>query len=295
VLAKVNNWAGRDRFNYGLNRTHRRFNVVLNMRGNTVTFNFRKITSAIPALVVGLVLATAQPANAAPKWQGAYLGVQAGAGIMITDVSGEIFSVGGTDPISLAAMITEQNGLGDAGLIYGGQIGYDHMLGKKFLVGVQLSGSWGTLKANSTNIVQTVSNDIVISGSELEVENTSRYAASLRAGALVNPNTLLYAIGGYSRGKFEAAFSAVIAGTDLPASTGGSASVNENISGWHAGFGLETKLTDNVSLSIEYRFNKYDTASIIEQFNVGDASAVYVNSDITPTVHTATLGLNYKF
>ena len=256
----------------------------------------RNFLFALPAMALGLMLATALPANAAPKWQGFYLGVHGGAGIMLAETTNDAIGDCFGDCDDFFGQISATNdSIGDAGLIYGAQIGYDHMLGKKFLVGIQLSGSWGSLQGESSmSSLRLLPGPIGTVFDEMKVENESRYSASLRVGGLVNPNTLLYLVGGWSQAKME------MEGITFSGTNFGGPDVislqdsSEDVSGWHAGLGLETKLTDNISLSVEYRYYAFD--SISSSFLVSGGCCVFGGEmEADPSVHTATLGINYKF
>jgi outer membrane immunogenic protein len=92
-----------------------------------------------------------------------------------------------------------------------------------------------------------------------------------RIGMKVNPSTLAYALGGYSWGHFKA--------ENLGYRTDWSSS------GFSVGGGLETAITANTTLGIEYRYAQFAR----EDFDLGEAF------EVEPSSHTARVGLKYKF
>lgn len=101
------------------------------------------------------------------------------------------------------------------------------------------------------------------------------YSLSARAGWLANPNTMLYVIGGYSHAEMKA--SLAINGLF-------SGSVSQDYSGYHVGGGLETKLSQNLTARIEYRYTEYSG----EDWGTGG----FLN--IEPSSHTGTFGLAWN-
>jgi outer membrane immunogenic protein len=88
------------------------------------------------------------------------------------------------------------------------------------------------------------------SGLSNSVEKSNEYYISLKGGALVQPNVLLYSIAGYQYADFD---------YDLEDSTGATlVSQSEGVDGLHLGVGVEYFLSDQFSVRGEYKFQAYD-------------------------------------
>ncbi|MYZ49751.1 outer membrane protein [Propylenella binzhouense] len=202
--------------------------------------------------------ATGYPAT----WSGPYLGVSLGGGVGNHDAT---YSAGG-------APVAGVDGIGGEGFVIDGTIGYDAQVGGNFVVGVLGDIYWSNLGSDAFAIS---------GGTRVDGDIDAKWGFDLlaRAGIAVNPSTLLYALGGYSWEKFEASF---------VATPGGAAgSQEESFGGWTLGAGIETKLTDNVSVKAEYRYTRFDDAD----YGVPGGGSI----NIEPSTHTARFGINYRF
>jgi outer membrane immunogenic protein len=94
-------------------------------------------------------------------------------------------------------------------------------------------------------------NNSWISGSGLNnsVEKSNEYYFSLKGGAIVQPNVLLYSIAGYQYADFD---------YDLEDASGTLISASEGVDGLHVGVGVEYFLSDQFSVRGEYKFQAYD-------------------------------------
>ena len=137
--------------------------------------------------------------------------------------------------------------------------GYDWQIGGNFVVGLlgNVDYSWARGK-NASVAVDT------------KVSSNYRFALDGRAGYLVTPNTLVYALAGYTN--------APIKGTTIST---GVKFIDKAANGYNVGLGLEQKITANWSAFGEYRFNRLFLS------NAGNTSAF--------NDHEVKLGLNYRF
>ena len=94
-----------------------------------------------------------------------------------------------------------------------------------------------------------------------------------RAGLKLNESTLAYALAGYSWQHFDLDVPPFIPGGDF----------DWDSSGFSVGGGLETAVTEKVSVNLEYRYSQYDS----EDFD-GE-------TEIEPSFHTVRIGAKYKF
>jgi outer membrane immunogenic protein len=191
----------------------------------------------------GTVPAVASPAY---DWSGFYVGGSIGAGQIVNDTS-------------LLAGIFEFDGLSGDGIFGELSAGYDHDFGS-FVAGVMVDANYSSIKAN-------------VLGTDLK----SDYGFDIlgRIGMKVNPSTLAYVLGGYSRAHFK-----------LDTSAFGGIGGNWSGNGFSVGGGLETAISRNITAGIEYRYSQFES----EDFGTG------INSiEVKPSLHTVRIGLKYKF
>lgn len=92
-----------------------------------------------------------------------------------------------------------------------------------------------------------------LGGTDFALKGKHSYGLSVRAGALLSDNALLYAHGGWTRAKFAVDFGAI--------------DDKATYDGWKAGLGLEILVTENVSARGEYAYTDYEGRFGIEPKN----------------------------
>ena len=228
---------------------------------------------AAPALAADLparmpVKAPPAAAAAAYNWSGFYIGAHCGGAWGRTKHTGDdgAYDEAGAESYSLSP----------DGLICGGQIGFNVQQGS-WLWGVEAQG--GYLGAKET-ILELASPD------NINEVKYSGYAALTGRLGIVNNNWLFY-------GKGGAAFARIRnhAG-DLDDATGAidpsdAVNVSKWRFGWAAGGGIEWGFAPNWSVRAEYLFMHFGSHSAI---NSGGDTYTFRNQ-----VHTATVGLNYRW
>lgn len=192
-------------------------------------------------------------ASPAYDWTGFYLGASVGAGEVVHD-------------LSILSGLVDFNGIGGEGVFGELNAGYDHDFGN-FVAGVMVDGN---LSGISTDL------DIGGGGGSAHVKADYGFDILGRIGMKVNPSTLAYVLGGYSWAHFKGEASAGVGGP--------SDSMDWSRSGYSVGGGLETAITTNTTLGIEYRY---------AQFADKDLGAGFLK--IEPSSHTVRVGLKYKF
>lgn len=194
-----------------------------------------------------------QPVEASGfNWSGAYIGIGGGFGATVHK-----FSV---------APVADFNGVGGNGVFGELTAGYDYMVNERFLLG-------GFIDANFGNIGPSIS----IPGADIDLTNSYGFDIGLRAGYLLNPNTLGYVLGGYSWQHFKLDGSGSASGLNY----------DENRSGYVLGVGMETVLRGNWTLKTEYRYADYGDKSVID---FGGTSL-----NVEPSTHTFHIAANYRF
>lgn len=188
------------------------------------------------------------PEGSGHDWSGFYVGVGTGAGAVVHDVD-------------LAGLLGF-DGIGGEGVFGEVSVGYDRLVGPRFLVGAFLDGRLGNIGTR-----------LEIPGGAIDAEARYGFDAGVRLGYLVTPSTLAYVLGGYSWQRFELASSP--AGLDF----------DWDADGYVLGAGIETALTGNLTLKTEYRYAAYGA----EDFGTGGLLA------LKSSMHTMRAGLNYRF
>ena len=167
------------------------------------------------------------------------------------------------------------------GVAYGFALGYDYDLGSA-VIGIEGEFMESTGEQGSDEIISApfgyrvdLSRDIYIGA---------------RIGYKVTPSTLLYAKGGYSSTRIEAAFEDQLAtdGFDFNLTR------DESVDGFRVGAGVEHLLGDvglgaNSYVKLEYRFSKYDDLSFDDE--------IFANNtvDIDLDRHQVIAGIGIRF
>jgi outer membrane immunogenic protein len=120
------------------------------------------------------------------------------------------------------------------------------------------------------------------------LETGDSWSVGGRAGVLVNPQTLFYGLGAFTRQNMKA---------DLTLNTGPELFGSQEIlsydyerDGWTFGLGVQTMLTDRLSTKLEYRNTQWDESEII----LGNSAAGLIRNEDS-TVQLFTAGLSWKF
>ncbi len=187
-------------------------------------------------------------------WSGIYVGIGIGAGAVIHDVGVDLGLLGSGG----------FNGIGGEGLFGEATVGYDFVTGGGFLFGIGANARYSTI-ATTLDLPS-------LGGFGADITADYGFDVFARAGVLIEPRTLAYALAGYSWQHFDVGVS-------------GAGSIYDwGASGFTVGAGFETALSQRFHVKAEYRFSQYQS----EDFGSGGILAV------TPSFHTATLGLVYR-
>src|SRR5690606_38541704 len=141
----------------------------------------RRILLAFSALSLSTAASAADrviPEGSGHDWSGFYVGAGAGAGAVVHDVD-------------LAGLLGF-DGSGGEGVFGEVSVGYDRLVGPRFLVGAFLDGRLGNIGTR-----------LEIPGGAIDAEARYGFDAGVRLGYLVTPSTLAYVLGGYSWQRFE--------------------------------------------------------------------------------------------
>lgn len=244
------------------------------------------IALAAPAFANGYGAVEAPPPVITPVpmaddfWSGFYVGGALGYGSANYDIMGDLDF--GTPPndVSLAANLPD---LGAEGFIGSLQAGYSHQFSGGFVVGVQLDGTWGGIE-NDTSISLDVGGNTEFEF-DYDLTVSQMYTLSLRGGFLVNPDTQLYGLVGYTRGTFDGDLSVAFDGFS------DSGDYSFELNGLSFGGGVETRVTDAVSVGIEYRMTNFEDYEFIDI----DEPGISANLGFETNVQTVRVFANYRF
>ena len=115
--------------------------------------------------------------------------------------------------------------------------GYDKQINERVVIGAEAGLDFAT------------DDEVQSSVAAINYSIDPKYSIDLtaKAGFLVDPQTLVYARGGYSNARFRTTI------TDAA----GTQSASSSQDGWLAGAGVERRITDYTSARIEYRYSKF--------------------------------------
>lgn len=187
------------------------------------------------------------------NWTGFYLGVAGAAGAAVTELSAD----GGSF-----------DGIGGEGVRGEISAGYDYDFGS-FVAGVMADAHYGNIKSEL---------DLSFGGPSINLDATADYGFDIlaRGGMKVNESTLAYVLGGYSWQNFEIEASATGQGSETV--------VEWDVNGFTVGGGLETAVTDKVTVGFEYRYTQFEDADL----DLGEL-------DVETSMQTARVTAKYKF
>lgn len=233
-----------------------------------------RVSLAVSAMLAcaGPVLAADLPARRAPPvyvppppmltWTGFYLGVNVGGtwndgtGLAHTAFPGSDAALGVAPGVTegLAALTTGVvPNRSQAGVIGGGQIGYNWTVSPSFVAGLEADiqglasgGSAGILNTSAT-VVGVPITSTVVAASRIEYLGTVRG----RIGFLATPTLLLYGTGGFAYGGVHSAVAISQSGTNGFIGSGIASNSSTRV-GWTAGAGAEWRFQPNWSLKVEY-------------------------------------------
>lgn len=190
------------------------------------------------------------------NWTGFYVGGALGAGTAVHDIG-----------VDLGGGSLDLNGIGSEGVFGEASVGYDYDFGS-WVAGVQLDGSYSGIRSK-----------LDILGGSIKLDNDYGFDALARVGAKVNESTLAYVIGGYSYQHF-----------DLKASDPIGDIIDWGKSGFTIGGGLETAVSNNMTVGLEYRYSQFGKKDFSSEFGAPDGTLTDKAS-----FQTVRIGAKYKF
>lgn len=223
------------------------------------------------AVLVGGYYYQAKADTPAAKWTGCYVGAQAGYGATHHDTSLDLTSPGLSGSI-LELPLSSQGGL------VGVHAGCDMQV-QQLVFGAFADYSWlsQTMSINSPLLGQFVAGLNPLARIELD----TTWTVGGRAGLIVAPNTLVYALVGWTR----------LDTTDLTLVGGNLTAGVPTLEGWTFGGGIDVEIAKNVRLGAQYRYTHFDSADI----GILSGGGGSLSMDLQPDMHTVQGRLSYKF
>jgi outer membrane immunogenic protein len=216
------------------------------------------------------------PAPAAYDWTGFYLGLHGGYAWGESDVE---LSEADDGEIGETSIDLE-------GWLAGVQGGFNYQMGN-FVVGIEADASWSDIDGSSSE-----DGDIggaVTYNSDLELEWLA--TVRLRAGFAID-KALIYGTGGVAFAQMNYDYD-ITDDTDTVLISG---DIDENMTGWTIGGGVEYAATQNFTVKLEYLYTDlgdFDDSTTIAAGGPIPEGTYSVDGDVT--FHTVKLGANYKF
>jgi len=226
-------------------------------------------------------------ADPASNWSGFYIGINGGCAGNRTDVSSRINDPD-PDPGSFFTSKTERQG----GCFGGVQAGYNYQLAPNWVAGIEVDGQFGqeTSRGQLLEEFGDGSFDVLANYQQrMEHYGTARGRIGYAANLPVTGQTLLYLTGGFAwaRNKLDAtAF-------DTPVGSSAAFSDTKTLTGYAVGGGVEFAVNRNWSWKAEYLY--IDFGNNAYNAFVSDDGTPFSAISATTRLHTARVGLNYRF
>jgi outer membrane immunogenic protein len=231
---------------------------------------------ALPGVAAAADMSAPAPVYKAPpapvqsyyNWNGFYAGLNVGGGFTNFNFTNTVTATGAP---------SGGNSVNAAGVLGGGQIGYNYMFAPNFLIGLEADVSGADLNGSVTSPSGAVQHNF-----DTDLFGTARG----RAGFAVN-NWLFYGTGGFAWGNEQVTRNQLFGTTGL-ATPGTSEAINQIGTGWTAGGGIEWGIARNWTVRAEYLY--VDLGNNTFSFPSAGRSTQFDN-----TFSVGRFGVNYKF
>ena len=192
------------------------------------------------------------------------------------------------------------DGIGGEGIFGTAQIGYDWQFAPRAVFGVFGDFDWSNI---GTDVSLSYSDGYETVNTETELDMEWMWTIGARLGFLPTPDTLVYALAGYSQASFDDADVSMDGFDPFKTSL-------DTFKGWTVGAGMETRLDHNWGLKLEYRFTQLQDEDLFsatgesgKYWTLHDLCALTcrkhdeygVAAEIQPSIHTGRVALTYKF
>ena len=212
---------------------------------------------------------TERPAD---HWTGGWVGASVGAGSANYNVVGDLdFNGAGS---------FELPDLGGEGFLGSIEAGYSMQVSDQFVLGFQIDYTGSNIDNEASFSVSNGDGGSLDGDYRLRAQHM--VTGALRAGYLPSETTQIYGLAGITHGRFDAEYS--VSGNGDSLLSGG---YDYDLNGFTLGVGMETMIADNVSMKLEYRYTRFEDENLLDF----EGASV----DVESSLHTARLGVNYRF
>ncbi len=242
------------------------------------------------------------------SWTGFFLGAGVGLQSMNVDAQSDI-EVDELDTVGFSSddFVTDNimGELAESGFRGVLEAGFDWQFNDSLLVGIAGDYSGGNVTGSHASTQCDDSSSDTCFRIEHGVEMQDSISVTARVGHIYK-NTLFYGLAGYTTTKFEQTGKFDACEDDLDCLTDGSDVFTKawSSSGWEDGLtvgtGIESRLGENITAKLEYRYTNYDAFGnsfdigdpCVSGFNVGECSG---SSDFDTDVHAVRTSIVYRF
>lgn len=204
------------------------------------------------------------------NWSGPYIAGSVGYGIATTDFSHTY------QDTSISYDATSTSDFSSDGVTGTAAVGYDFQLQSGIVAGLFADYTFGELEGSG---IRAYPDDPPLERFNLKYDDT--WAIGARVGLLRAWSTLWYATAGYTE-------------TDVKLSDA-RGKLDDTLSGYFLGLGVEQNLRDNLFLKLEYRYANYGDETIYEESSTACGATCYERYDVDTDIHSIRLGVAYKF
>jgi len=144
------------------------------------------------------------------------------------------------------------NDVREDGIVYGIGAGVDFRVGRTLTVGAEANADFSNVEECGTGVIAT--------GDELCVEAGRDLSAVARVGVDVTDSGMIYALAGYTNGRFR---------IDYDPANAPATSVSENLDGIRVGAGFQQGFGNGLYSKVEYRYSNYEAGAERHQVIAG--------------------------
>jgi outer membrane immunogenic protein len=178
------------------------------------------------------------------------------------------------------------------GFQFGLGVGYDAEISPNIVAGVEASIAFSDAKTDYYDYDFSLSDDEYFNADTLKAKREIELGA--RLGYKVNPSTLVYIKGGYVNGRFKVNGEAVEYETEDDRDY----SFSKNRSGYRVSGGIETLVSSNAYVKLEYRYTNFKDIKLSETYDLlgydGDASRTD-SYRLGLSRHQVAAGIGFRF
>lgn len=235
------------------------------------------------------VLAADLPPEPVATWTGFHIGIGGGYGSVLHDGFAEVVAEVDDEDEDLYNLL-DFNDLGDEAGLGTIEAGFDWQANENFVLGIFGDFTLADFKAKAGDeLCEDDGSDLECFGKRIHVKTDDIWTIGGRIGWLSSEQTLWYVLGGYSNAKLDVSGD-VGAVDDEDFSSYKFLSDNDHVDGFTVGAGVESMLTDNVSLKLEYRYSDFGS---FKKSGVCEADECETAEDVEPEIEVDSF--NAKF